>query len=204
MCHGQSDGPRPHDRGRQPLAVDLPGHRRSRLGRHARTFVPGGENSGHNTVACALARAVTFVTVQPLVTHVQSLRRALLCEHRDTVAAVVDAGTAVAEHVGGWPVTDPERVRQPLRTQLRRRDLLEPLVGLLGTGADALGAEVQGTPAPAPPYLAVTSRGPLCRATLDSGRRLVVECSLFAVERRPRRYRYRDPTVEGCLQVSCR
>jgi hypothetical protein len=72
----------------------------------------------------------------------------------------------------------------------------------LSLEADALDTEIEPEPVPKAPYLVVTSRGPLCRETLTDGRRLVVELAVFAVERQPSRYRFRDPTVEECLQVS--
>lgn len=129
------------------------------------------------------------------------VRRRILNEHRDTVAAVVEAGTAVVSAIDDRPVTDGDRIRQPLDATLEDRGLRAPLLDLLVTGANALDAEIRGTPVAAPPYLVVTSRGPLCRGTLADGERLVVELSLFAVESRPRRYRFRDPTVEECPQV---
>lgn len=128
----------------------------------------------------------------------------MLDEHRETVAAVVDAGAAVVSTVECLPVTDGDRLRRPLETRLRERGLTAQLLGLLATGADALDTEIEAEPVPKAPYLVVTSRGPLCRGTLTDGRRLVVELAVFAVERQPSRYWFRDPTVEECLQVSLR
>jgi len=133
---------------------------------------------------------------------VRDVRRRILEEHRDTVAAVVEAGTAVASALDDQPVTDGGRVRRPLDAVLTDRGLKTPLLDLLVTGAQALDATVRGRPVAAPPYLVVTSRGPLCRGTLADGRRLVVELSLFSVESRPRRYRFHNPTVEECLTVT--
>lgn len=131
------------------------------------------------------------------------VRERVLAEHRDTVAAVVEAGTSVAARVETWPVTDPDRLRGPLARELESRGLLDPLLGVLDTAVGTLDTSLRGDPVAAPPYLVVTSRGPLCRGTLADGRRLVVELSLFAVERRPRRYRFRDPAVGECLRVRC-
>jgi hypothetical protein len=133
---------------------------------------------------------------------VRDVRRRILEEHRDTVAAVVEAGTAVASALDDQPVTDGGRVRRPLDAVLTDRGLKTPLLDLLVTGAQALDATVRGRPVAAPPYLVVTSRGPLCRGTLADGGRLVVELSLFSVESRPRRYRFHNPTVEECLTVT--
>ena len=134
----------------------------------------------------------------------REVRRRILDEHRDTVAAVVEAGAAVASAIDDRPVTDGDRIRQPLDAVLGDRGLHSPLLDLLATGTDPLDAGIRGTPVAAPPYLAVTSRGPLCRGTLTDGERLVVELSLFSVEPRPRRYHFLDPTVEECLQVTRR
>lgn len=78
------------------------------------------------------------------------------------------------------------------------------MLDLLAAGTEPLRGGLASTPVAAPPYLVVTGRGPVCRGTLDSGARLVVEVVLFGVERRPPRYRYRDPSPEECLVVSLR
>lgn len=132
-----------------------------------------------------------------------SLDGSILRAHRSCLAAVVDAGVDVAAGLTE-PVTDPEAVRGPLDRQLRERGLHRELLAVLDTAADAAGGTIQGQPVAAPPYLTVTSRGPVCRATLADGRRLVVTCALFAVERRPRRYTFRDPSPAECLEVSLR
>ena len=72
---------------------------------------------------------------------------------------------------------------------------------MLTTAADAVGETVEGSPVPAPPYLSVTSRGPVCRGTLSDGRRLVIELAVFEIERQPRRYVFSDPAPATCLSV---
>jgi hypothetical protein len=135
---------------------------------------------------------------------VHRIHEQVLDEHRETVAAVVDAGAAVASTVERRPVTDGDRLRRPFEALLRERGLAAQLLGVLTTGAEALNTGIEAEPVPGPPYLVVTSRGPLCRGTLTDGRRLVVELPVFAVERQPPRYRFRDPAAEECLQVSLR
>jgi hypothetical protein len=135
---------------------------------------------------------------------VQQVHQQVLAEHRETVAGAVDAGAAVASAVERRPVTDGDRLRRPLEARLRERGLTTQLLGLLTTGADALDTRIAAEPVPGPPYLVVTSRGPLCRGTLTGGRRLVIELAVFAVERHPPNYRFRDPTAEECLQISLR
>jgi hypothetical protein len=131
-------------------------------------------------------------------------REAIGDSHQETLAAAVDAGRTVAR---AWPdetVSDADAVADPLERVLWERELPADLLAMLGTGAAAVDASIRGSPVPAPPYLAVTSRGPVCRATLSDGRRLVVESVLFDVERRPPRYRFADPDPEECLRVRLR
>lgn len=129
------------------------------------------------------------------------LHAALLADHSQTIEAVIDAAETVATD---GPYTEPARLRDSLTAELQARGLQEPILGLLGTAADAAGAQIQGAPIPAPPYLSVTSRGPVCRGTLADGQRLVVELVAFAVERQPRRYVFADPAPVECLTVSLR
>lgn len=134
----------------------------------------------------------------------QSVRQRLLSEHADTVTAVIETGRELSAAIEEWPVLDPDQIRLPLERAVQDSGLSAPLLGMLPTGAAALGGELQGTPVPAPPYLVVTSRGVMCRGTLDDGRRLVVELSIFSVETRPRRYQFCDPTASECLELSIR
>lgn len=130
-------------------------------------------------------------------------RGQLLDAHHETIADVCEAGRSVAT---SWPeptVTDPRRVTDPLTNQLGD-DLPEQLLDGLETAVAAAGRELQGKPVPAAPYFVVTSRGPLCRGTLDDGRRLVVLFELFDVERRPRTYRFLNPSPATCPRVRLR
>lgn len=129
------------------------------------------------------------------------LTRTVLAECPETIAAAVAAGNDAAGVLGS-PCTDPERLRTAIERALEDRSLPESLVETLSVAAGALGTPIRGEPVPAPPYLAVTSRGPVCRATLADGRRLLVRVELFAVERRPREYCFRDPSPESALTVA--
>lgn len=134
----------------------------------------------------------------------RTIRTELVEAHGATLAATVDAARAVVVGWDGDAVGDPDRITAFLEGELRDRGLATDLLALLHTGADVLDTEVQGDPVAAPPYLAVTGRGPVVRATLGDGRRLVVVVSLFAVERDPTRYRFRDPGIEAVLGVDLR
>ena len=129
------------------------------------------------------------------------IERTVLAGCPETIATAVAAG-GDAVGVVGSSCTDPERLRMAIKRALKERSVWKPLVETLSVAAGALGAPIRGEPVPAPPYLAVTSRGPVCRATLADGRRLLVRVELFAVERRPREYRFRNPSPESALTVA--
>lgn len=133
----------------------------------------------------------------------QDLHREILDTHGDLIVAVIDSATELAGVIDSWPVSDSEMIRVPLERSLRADGLLVSLLDMLDTGAEALGETIQGQPVAAPPYLVITSRGPMCRGTLSNGRRLIIELRLFAVEGHPRRYRFRAPDPETCLRVQC-
>ncbi|MDT3433336.1 hypothetical protein [Haloarcula sp. 1CSR25-25] len=133
-----------------------------------------------------------------------TIRTRLRETHRETLQSVIDAGRSVAT---AWPtdvVQESGAVTEPLEHLLRERGLAEDLIEMLQTGTAAMDETVQGRPIPAPPYLVITSRGPVCRGTVSDGRRLVVVLELFAVRRAPTRYQFRDPTPEDLLSVSVR
>ncbi len=124
--------------------------------------------------------------------------------HHETIADLCGAGRAVAASWQDVTVTDATQVTEPLARQFEETALPERLLDVLETAVEATSTQMQGRPVPAPPYLVVTSRGPVCRVTLDDGRRLVLLFELFAVERRPREYRFRNPSPSTCLRVRIR
>jgi hypothetical protein len=131
------------------------------------------------------------------------LRERLLDQHRETVATVIEAGRAVDRTLPDT-VTEASSIDARLEAELAHRALSESLLELLEDVAGAINEPIQGQPVPAPPYLVVTSRGPICRGTLATGTRLVIELELWAVERAPVRYRFRDPVPEDCVQIALR
>lgn len=131
----------------------------------------------------------------------EQARRAVLSNHRNTIEACIETGRQVA---AAWPddtVSSSEQIVDPLGNYLDAASLSESLLAALRTAVDSLGGQLRGNPVPAPPYLVVTSTGPICRGTLADGRRVVVRLELFAVTRRPREYTFRDPTPEDCLSI---
>lgn len=136
-------------------------------------------------------------------------RKHLLAAHAETLEAVLDAADAVAtgdpEGTGqatgaatddagsgaaGWLRLDDGRLatadRDALvpvfRAVLDDQGLIAKLPELLATAVDAAGYDLPATPVPAPPYVAITSTGPVLRATVAEGR-LVVRIDCFEVVR---------------------
>lgn len=123
--------------------------------------------------------------------------------HRETLTEIRDVADELVETTGRR-VDDSQAIVEPLRAAFDERNLLGRLCDVLVTGVAATGAQLQAEPIAGPPYVVVTSRGPLCRGTLTDGRRLVIEVRLFAVGRRPRSYSYLAPTPADCVTVSLR
>lgn len=139
-------------------------------------------------------------------------RERLLTEHGETLEAVLDAADAVAtgdpegagsatgegnaeprsagSSAAGWHRLDDGRLATPdrdalvpvFRAVLDDREVLGELPNLLAVAVDAAGYELPAAPVPAPPYVAMTSTGPVLRATVTDGR-LVVNVDCFEVVR---------------------
>lgn len=114
-------------------------------------------------------------------------RRHLLDAHRTELAGVLDCADAVAASWDGDAVHDRDQVVEPLRAALDREGVVPRFPDMLRGAVEAAGRDLRGQPVAAPPYVAVTSRGPVLRATTDDGR-LVVTVVAFAVEGDPVRY----------------
>jgi hypothetical protein len=132
-------------------------------------------------------------------------REYLRSERRDTVVRTLDCATAVA---AGWEdgaTTDREQVVPPLRAALDRAGVLDSLPTVLSECVAAAGGELRATPVAAPPYVVITSVGPVLRATLEAGR-LVVTIGAFRVERRDgtTRYVHHDPSPADAVSVARR
>lgn len=131
------------------------------------------------------------------------IRRRILADHGGTVRAVLAAADAVAETWDDDSAIDRSAVSGPLERELDRRDLGGPLVALLEAAVGAAGGTLAADPVAAPPYLAVTGRGPLLRATLEGGR-LLVAIAAFEVRRDPVRYVRADGGPGELLEVTVR
>ncbi len=116
-------------------------------------------------------------------------REYVLNEHPALVARVIECADAVA---AGWEdesTTAPDHVADRLETVLEHAGVVRRLPALLEGAVQATGGTLPATPVPAPPYVVVTSRGPVLRATTDRGR-LVITIGVFDVERTDGEIRY--------------
>ena len=98
-------------------------------------------------------------------------RARVLAEHRDVLEATVDAADAVAADPGA--LAEGATLRRRLRERLAGRNLLARYPGVLRTAVAAAGCDLAADPVPAPPYVVVTSTGPLLRGSTATGRLLV-------------------------------
>jgi len=130
------------------------------------------------------------------------IRRQLLNYHAKTVRSVIDAGETVANAWPGNTASESNSVTEPLDHILKMRGLKQKLVSFLRSGVAAGEMSTDANLVPAPPYIVVTSRGPICRVTLDNDTRLVISLELFGIRRNPTTYVFLDPDPSDCLSVS--
>lgn len=112
-----------------------------------------------------------------------AVREHVLETHRETLVAVQECADAVAagrECAAG--ATDGRTLAADLERELRREGVLDAFPDLLAGAVAAAGRELTATPVAAPPYVAVTSVGPVARATVGD-ERLVIAIEVFGVER---------------------
>ena len=129
-------------------------------------------------------------------------REHVLAEHADLVGTVIDCADAVAAGWDGGSTAERRKVVPPLRAALDRSGATDRLPGLLAGAVRAAGFDLAAPPVAAPPYVAATSRGPVCRATVGSGR-MVVTLAVFGIERGDRvRYRRIGGTPGEVVRVA--
>jgi hypothetical protein len=117
----------------------------------------------------------------------------------ETVASAADGVAAAWE---GPATTDRSAAVDALARELGPHE--RALVALLDPAVTAAGRRLRATPVPAPPYYAVTARGPLLRGPVADGR-LLVGLDVFAVERGEQtRYRRREDSPAESVRVEFR
>jgi hypothetical protein len=126
------------------------------------------------------------------------VRRHLREEHGELLTAVDRCADAVAAGWEALATTDREAVVPPMAATLGRAGVHDRFPGVLAGAVEAAGGTLRARPVAAPPYVVVTSVGPVLRATLDDAR-LVVTLATFGVDRGegpPRYSRLADPLAE--------
>lgn len=101
-------------------------------------------------------------------------------EHAEVLTAVDACADAVADFWDESWTTDASEVVDRLRACLSENGVLDALPDVLAGAVAAAGGELSASPVAAPPYVVVTSRGPILRATLGDAR-LVVRFEAFRV-----------------------
>jgi len=134
----------------------------------------------------------------------------------DANAHAVDAVLAAADAVAAdWPrlddgrraTSDRDALVADLRAELAGAGVLEKLPEALAAAVDAAGYALPAAPVPAPPYVVLSSTGPVLRGTVDDGR-LVVRIDCFEIARQPDgvdaavAYAHRAASPAAALSVS--
>lgn len=128
------------------------------------------------------------------------IRRYLRTEYDDVLRTIDACADAVASD-GGQPLgREREAIVEPFRSALEASDVLAALPRVLADVVDEIDHDLPAPPAPAPPYVVVTSTGVLLRATLPPGR-LVIAIEPFAVSRDDTPLYRRRPTLGVDVRV---
>ncbi len=115
---------------------------------------------------------------------IRNVRRRIHDDYADVVAEIGRCADAVADARAEAETNERGSPRDELQAALEATGVLGTLPEVLAAAVDAAGEELRARPVPAPPYVVVTSRGPMLRATIDSGR-LVIRFDVFEVVREP-------------------
>ncbi|EMA39942.1 hypothetical protein [Halococcus hamelinensis] len=137
------------------------------------------------------------------MTRTAAVHEAVLDRHADLLEAVLACADWVADSWDSEGTTDRAAVVDPFEHALEHTGVHRRLPAVLVTAVDAIGGSLSAEPVAAPPYVTVTSRGPVLRATLETDR-LVLTVRAFDVERDPTRYVRGATAVEDVLGVEFR
>lgn len=115
---------------------------------------------------------------------VRITRKRIEDEHTAIVAGIDNCADQVAAPWDTARTTAAGQLSRSFRNALEATGVLEQLPLVLADVIDATGYELPAQPVAAPPYVVVTSRGPILRATIDPGR-LVIRFDGFEVVHDP-------------------
>ena len=130
----------------------------------------------------------------------RAVREHVLDGHATLLAETFDCADAVANSWDGTTTSKRGAVVGPFAAALDRARITDRLPAVLVDAVGVLGEELPSEPVAAPPYVAITSVGPVLRATLDT-ERLVITIRTFEVERDPTRYARRAGGPADALRV---
>lgn len=121
------------------------------------------------------------------MTETAAIREYVLDTHEALLETILACADAISASWDGKATTERQAVVEPFEYALDSSDIMDRLPAVLVGAIHIIDEELPATPVPAPPYVVVTSIGPVLRATLDSGR-LVITIRAFEIERDPTRY----------------
>lgn len=128
----------------------------------------------------------------------------LLENHREWLHSVESASHTAAAGWAGSSTTDRDAVVEGFEAALREAGAIRAAPTVIRDLAAVVDLELPADPVAGPPYVVVTGRGLVCRAT-GKDRRLVLEVPTFAVEAGPpTRYRLAEGDVEGLVRAEFR
>jgi len=115
------------------------------------------------------------------------VKRRCETEHAETIERIGHCADATASM---WPesvdgdryTTDRNSVSSQLTTVFDRAGVRTALVSVLTDLCTHIGEPLPAQPVSAPPYVVISTTGPMVRATLPSGR-LVVQFMIFEIDR---------------------
>lgn len=113
---------------------------------------------------------------------VRAARRRIRTEHAEFIQRIDRCADRVVSPWDTARTTDRPALTDSLRRELESAGVLEQLPAVLAAAVDETTYDLQADPVPAPPYVVVTSRGPILRATIEPGR-LVIRFDVFEVVR---------------------
>lgn len=112
--------------------------------------------------------------------HTDKIAAYLEDNHGGTLSAVSECADATVAQWDGQVTSDPSMITDPLEACIERSGTGPQLLAILQSGVRMAGYSLAADPVPAPPYLTITSLGPVLRGPVPDGR-LVISIELFEI-----------------------